>query len=95
MLEKIELINEMASELEQKLLKSFGPMIYGEVLYKSLGYTTADAFRQAISRNTVPVDVFSIPHRRGKFALTPDIARWIAEQKVNHITKGETLEEKN
>lgn len=85
-------VDELASELENKLYQSLGPMVYGDALYKSLGYSSADAFRQALSRQTVPVDVFSIAKRRGKFALTRDVARWIAEQKslnVNTQEKGD------
>ena len=84
MTETSELVEELANSLEQDLLQTFGPMIYGQVLYKSLGYTSADAFRQAISRQSVPVDTFPIEGRRGKFALTRDIAKWIAIQKIEN-----------
>ncbi|MBA6337499.1 hypothetical protein H4J57_09830 [Colwellia sp. BRX8-7] len=84
MTETSELVEELANSLEQDLLQTFGPMIYGQVLYKSLGYTSADAFRQAVSRQSVPVDTFPIEGRRGKFALTRDIAKWIAIQKVEN-----------
>lgn len=89
-------IDELASELENKLYQSLGPMIYGDALYKSLGYSSADAFRQAVSRKTVPVDVFSIEKRRGKFALTRDVAKWIAEKKLFNVEeKGEDNDKKN
>lgn len=84
MTETSELVEELANSLEQDLLQTFGPMIYGQVLYKSLGYTSADAFRQAVSRQSVPIDTFPIEGRRGKFALTRDIAKWIAIQKVEN-----------
>lgn len=84
MTETSELVEELANSLEQDLLQTFGPMIYGQVLYKSLGYTSADAFRQAVSRQSVPVDTFPIEGRRGKFALTRDIAKWIARQKIEN-----------
>lgn len=84
MTETSELVDELANSLELDLLQTFGPMIYGQVLYKSLGYTSADAFRQALSRQSVPVDTFPIEGRRGKFALTRDIAKWIARQKIEN-----------
>lgn len=87
-------VDELASELENKLYQSLGPMIYGDALYKSLGYSSADAFRQAVSRKTVPVDVFSIEKRRGKFALTRDVAKWIAIQKVNYVYSGGAIDKK-
>ena len=65
--------------LERDLLMRFGaPLIGGEELRAALGYPTAEALRQAISRGTVPVPVFAVPHRRGKFALIRDIAAWLA-----------------
>mgnify|MGYP007107965130 CR=1 FL=1 len=84
MADEDDLVEALASSLEQDLLIAFGPMIYGQLLYKSLGYTSADAFRQAVSRQSVPVETFPIEGRRGKFALTRDVAKWIATQKVNN-----------
>lgn len=92
-----EQIDELAKSIKRDLMKAFGPMIYGEVLYKSLGYTSADALRQAVSRNTVPIDIFPIEGRRGKFALTRDVAIWIATQKIinTQTTIKETLIEQS
>lgn len=56
-------------------------MISGEHLRAALGYPTMEAFRQALSRKTVPIPVFPIPLRRGKFALVQDLARWLAIQR--------------
>ncbi len=53
-------------------------MMGGDALRQALGYSTMEAFRQALSRNQLPIAVFSLPHRRGKFALTKDIAFWLA-----------------
>ncbi|HEY8585864.1 MAG TPA: hypothetical protein VIL60_03945 [Rhodanobacter sp.] len=65
--------------LERDLLVRFGaPLIGGEELRVALGYPTAEALRQAMSRGTVPVPVFAVPHRRGKYALVRDIAAWLA-----------------
>lgn len=76
-------LTELSRELEVKLLVVHGPMLGGKALSATLGYPTNSAFRQALARNTVPVAVFSIKHRRGKFALTREVARWIAEQRQN------------
>ena len=80
-------INELAQQIEEKLFLQHGPIMTGDILFKSLGYASADAFRQAVSRNTVPIYVFSIVQRRGKFALTSDVAKWIAMQRFNDKTK--------
>ncbi|QSX39191.1 hypothetical protein JYB85_17925 [Shewanella sedimentimangrovi] len=80
-----EPIEQLAAELKQDLLDLYGPMIYGKALYKSLGYGSGDAFRQAVSRKSVPVPVFTIENRRGKFALTKDVALWLAKQRLQPI----------
>jgi hypothetical protein len=58
-------------------------MMSGKALAAALGYPTSGAFRQAIARNTVPVPVFSIEHRRGKFALSTEVAQWLADQRLS------------
>lgn len=48
-------------ELERWLLQEYGPILRGASLRKLLGYRTADAFRQAIRRQKVPVGLFTLP----------------------------------
>ncbi len=43
---------------------------------------SGDAFRQAVCRNSVPVPLFSIANRRGKFALAKEVASWLAQQRL-------------
>ncbi|HEV2538737.1 MAG TPA: hypothetical protein VGU03_03420 [Frateuria sp.] len=79
--------------LERDLLVRFGaPLIGGEDLRLSLGYPSAEALRQAISRGTVPVPVFAVPHRRGKFALVRDIATWLATLRQGAVSPAGTQE---
>lgn len=77
--------SERLHHLEESLLKKYGPMLTGKELSKVLCYPSYDAFRQALVRGTVPVAIFSIEHRRGKFALASDIAAWLAEQRMNLV----------
>jgi hypothetical protein len=71
----------LAAEIEEQLLRLHGPMISGDALRTALGYPSMEAFRQALSRKTVPIHVFSIEARRGKYALVRDLARWLASQR--------------
>lgn len=71
-------MNAGESEQRMDLQSRFGPLLGGQDLVKSLGYKSAAAFRQAVKRGTIPVEVFEIPNRRGKFALTSDIECWLA-----------------
>ncbi|MCC8616345.1 hypothetical protein [Xanthomonas vesicatoria] len=78
MTERDEHIGALAKVLEQDLLHHYGPVIGQDDLRRALGYTSLDAFRQALSRDSLPVPVFPIPNRRGKYALAKDIAHWLA-----------------
>lgn len=77
-----ERIHILTEELTHELLLRYGPMLSGNDLLQALGYKTSDAFRQALSRNLIGVPVFSIAHRRGKFALSKDVAHWLARQRL-------------
>lgn len=68
----------LAQALENDLLGRHGPMLGNDDLRVALGYPSREAFRQALTREQVPVPVFSLPRRRGKFALVKDVAAWLA-----------------
>ena len=73
-------IDTLAKVLEKDLLNLYGsPLLSGADLQRAMGYRTIDAVRQAIARKTIPVKVFSMKNRRGKYALVKDIAYWLAE----------------
>jgi hypothetical protein len=72
---------DLESLLEEQLLGRYGPMISNDNLRIVLGYPSMEAFRQALSRQTVPVPVFGLANRRGKYALATDVARWLAKQR--------------
>ncbi len=77
---------KLAGILEQDLLMFYGPVITGDALIKSLGYVSKAAFRQSLVRKTVPVPVFEIDNRRGKYALAKDIARYLAKKRCSSIS---------
>lgn len=64
-------------DYEDRLLKSYGAVVGGSALTKVLGYSSQDAFRKAFQRQCIPVPTFEIEGRRGRFATTIDIARWL------------------
>lgn len=70
--------DQLTAELENDLTSKYGVILPSSILVQVLGYKSADAFRQALARKTVPVPVFKIPSRRGHFALTKDVATWLA-----------------
>lgn len=84
---------DLASHLERDLVDRYGPVIGGGQLSEVLGYPTLGAFRQSLARGTVPVPVFDIAHRRGRFALTRDIAIWLADRRNTAITDKTKLDD--
>ena len=80
---KEEEVKTLAEQLEKDLLQMYqSPLISGDDLRKAMGYRSVDAFRQAMARKTVPVNLFSLSNRRGKYALVKDIAVWLAKQSI-------------
>jgi len=72
--------------LENDLLRMYGPVLHGQNLRQSLGYETRDAFRQAVTRKVVPVPIFDIEHRKGKFALSKDVAAYLAKKRCESMS---------
>ena len=77
----------LVKKIEHKLVERYGLMVGGKDLWQALGYRSGDAFRQAICRNTIPIPIFPIKTRRGKFALSMDIAKWLAQQRLSITEK--------
>ncbi len=90
---ELEQFKQLKSDLEEQLLTQYGPVLTGEDLSRALGYVSYDAFRQAISRKTVQVPLFRIRNRRGTFALSSDVASWLARQRLNEVINEETGKE--
>jgi hypothetical protein len=74
-MESIALTNEETTV--DSMERRFGPLLYGTALWQCLGYRSIHSFRQAIRLGTVPVEIFSIPSRKGRFARTKDVAKWL------------------
>jgi hypothetical protein len=92
----IQFDEPLALLLERELMRQHGPMMSNDNLRVALGYPSKEAFRQAIARKSVPIPVFDIEKRRGKFALTTDVAAWLAAQRTRATShpeksKGEEL----
>lgn len=81
--ETLENVADLARSIERDMLDKYGPMISGDALREVLGYPSLNAMRQAVSRGTIPIPIFSIEKRRGKFALVKEVALWIAKQRLN------------
>lgn len=71
---------EEKKSLEEHLLLRFGPTLGGRDLYAALGFKTYSAFHRGKQRGEIGVHVFTLPGRRGWFALTTEVAIWLRVQ---------------
>lgn len=73
----------LRAELRESLLRLHGPLLGGESLASALGHRSAASLRQARRRGQVAVPMFTVPNRRGWFALTLDVADWLAAMRAS------------
>lgn len=78
-----------AAELERRLLREHGELIGGTALARGLGYRTARAFQVAVQRERIPIETFTLAGRRGRFARTFELARWLASRGAAEPAAGE------
>lgn len=74
-------IERLSQQLEGELVEIYGHLLTNDSLEKLLLYPSKEAFRKAVTRKQVPVPLFKIPNRHGRFALTKDVARYLATQR--------------
>lgn len=72
-------LERLRGTLREEMERMHGPLLGGSTLVAALGLTNAAALRQARRRGHVAVALFTLPKRRGYFALTRDVADWLAE----------------
>ncbi|WP_256647080.1 hypothetical protein [Thermomonas paludicola] len=66
--------------LETQYLRAFGAVLSAAQTAQVLGYRSTAALAKARSRGQLPIKMFALPHRRGLFANTVDIAAWMTSQ---------------
>lgn len=85
-------MTDSQQNLSDQLLVRYGPMVGGKDLYLALGFKSYGAFRLANERNEIPIKVFKIPKRRDWYALTSDLAQWLANLAHDHDLNREEME---
>ena len=79
-------LKALTKKIECDLLKLFGtPILTVSDLKKAMNYSSTAAIHQAVSKGIFPIPVFKIPNRRGHFALTVEVARFMALQATDNI----------
>jgi hypothetical protein len=75
-------VKRLSNELARQIGSRHGPVLGGSALARALGHSSAAGLRQARRRGGVPVVLFALPGRRGVFALTTEVAVWLARARL-------------
>ncbi|NVJ65360.1 MAG: hypothetical protein HWE16_02640 [Gammaproteobacteria bacterium] len=59
------------------------PVLNADSLRLALGYKSLAALYQSISKERIPIPVFTIENRKGKYALVSDVAKYLAQLRLN------------
>ena len=70
--------NDPFQQLKRDLLEANGELMTGMPLWRALGFKGERAFQRAAQRGWLPIAVFELPHRRGRYAKTRDVSEWLA-----------------
>lgn len=80
-------LQTLAQDLQASLERQHGPLLGGADLCRCLGVASLAALRQARRRGRVAVPLFTLPKRRGYFALTREVADWLAAARLSAHTE--------
>ncbi|WP_435416755.1 hypothetical protein WAB17_07595 [Parerythrobacter aurantius] len=69
--------NTSSSQLQDHLHQQYGPLIGNSDLARALGFQNTAAMRQAKRRGQLQIETFRIPNRRGLFAFTSEVSKWL------------------
>lgn len=78
----------MNIDLITHMMSRFGPTLGGQDLYSALGFKTYGAFHRSRQLGGISVPIFKLPGRRGWFARTDEVAKWLEEQSRNPSGSG-------
>lgn len=67
-------------QLENMLVRHYGATIGGRDLREALGFKSATAFCRAVRAGRLPIRLFEIEGRRGRFALATNVAEWLEKR---------------
>jgi hypothetical protein len=67
-------------QFENLLVRHYGAAIGGRDLREALGFKSASAFCRAVQAGRLPIRLFKMEGRRGRFALATDVAEWLEKR---------------
>jgi hypothetical protein len=70
------------NEVARDLVSAHGHLLTGEALWRALGFRSRATFQRAKAARTLGVTLFPMHEGRGHYALTRDVARYLARLRV-------------
>jgi hypothetical protein len=80
-----QLERQRERDLRQKLEQTYGRVMASSQIAALLVFPSTAAFRQARRRGSISIRMFTMPGRRGSFAMTQDVAAWLAQQPQDDV----------
>lgn len=84
-------IAQLFNEIRQNLATRYGELIGVRDLWLVMGFPSQEALQRAHARGTIGLPIFEIEHRRGRFALTTEVASWLVRSR-QAATSNEDIE---
>jgi hypothetical protein len=69
-------------EQRRTLLEFYGPLLKANELQRLLKFQSPTAFKDWLDRQQDPIRLLQLPHRRGWFAMTTEVADWLSRNGV-------------
>ncbi|MGH8109163.1 MAG: hypothetical protein ACREO1_10675 [Arenimonas sp.] len=73
-------VPSLENRLLESLIGQYGYVMGSAGLRQAMSFPSQAALRHAIAKKTLPFSTFSIDGRKGQFALTHDVAAWLASR---------------
>lgn len=87
-------ITERENALARRLGEQYGELLALAEVALVLRLSSLDAARKARSQGRLPFPMFKVPHRRGWFAATADVARYLAQPLAREANRDLAKKEK-
>lgn len=83
--------SHLLQEMIDRLTVRYGEIMSAKDAWRELGFASEMALHRAYSRRTFDLHMFHIQGRRGRYALSRDVASWIMKQRSKRPDNAEIL----
>ncbi len=70
---------EVERSITAYLMERYGPLLDAKALAETFKFPTIDALERSLERGYLRISTHEMPHRRGRFALAHQVAKYLAQ----------------